>query len=164
LRPNRFLARLNRSFRFIVVKRKKRPETRMTKKAPNPIDKHVGARVRMRRMMIGMSQEKLGEKLGITFQQIQKYEKGTNRVGASRLQQIATSLSVPPSFFFEGAPVPDSAEAGGGFSEPSSPAYVSDFLATSDGLALTKAFMKIKDPKVRRRIVDLVESMVGEEE
>ncbi len=136
----------------------------MTKKAPNPIDKHVGSRVRMRRMMIGMSQEKLGEKLGITFQQIQKYEKGTNRVGASRLQQIATSLSVPPSFFFEGAPVPDGAEAGGGFSEPSSPAYVSDFLATSDGLALTKAFMKIKDPKVRRRIVDLVESMVGTEQ
>jgi transcriptional regulator with XRE-family HTH domain len=134
----------------------------MTKKTPNPIDKHVGARVRMRRMMIGMSQEKLGEKLGITFQQIQKYEKGTNRVGASRLQQIAHSLSVPPSFFFEGAPVPDSGNSGG-FSEPSSPAYVSDFLATSDGLALTKAFMKIKDPKVRRRIVDLVESMVADE-
>jgi transcriptional regulator with XRE-family HTH domain len=136
-------------------------ETTMTKKSPNPIDKHVGSRVRMRRMMIGMSQEKLGEKLGITFQQIQKYEKGTNRVGASRLQQIATSLSVPPSFFFEGAPIPDGTN--GTFSEPSSPAYVSDFLATSDGLSLTKAFMKIKDPKVRRRIVDLVESMVAEE-
>jgi transcriptional regulator with XRE-family HTH domain len=136
-------------------------ETRMTKKSPNPIDKHVGSRVRMRRMMIGMSQEKLGEKLGITFQQIQKYEKGTNRVGASRLQQIATSLSVPPSFFFEGAPVPEGMN--GEFSEPPSPAYVSDFLATSDGLSLTKAFMKIKDPKVRRRIVDLVESMVTEE-
>ncbi len=114
----------------------------------------------MRRMMIGMSQEKLGEKLGITFQQIQKYEKGTNRIGASRLQQIATVLSVPVSFFFEGAPVP---EAGGGLSEPTSPAYVSDFLATSDGLALTKAFMKVKDAKVRRRIVDLVEAMVAEE-
>jgi transcriptional regulator with XRE-family HTH domain len=134
----------------------------MTKKSPNPIDKHVGSRVRMRRMMIGMSQEKLGEKLGITFQQIQKYEKGTNRVGASRLQQIATSLSVPPSFFFEGAPIPDATETSG-FSVPSSPAYVSDFLATSDGLALTKAFMKIKDAKVRRRIVDLVESMVVDE-
>jgi transcriptional regulator with XRE-family HTH domain len=130
------------------------------KKAPNPIDKHVGSRVRMRRMMIGMSQEKLGDKLGITFQQIQKYEKGTNRIGASRLQQIATVLSVPVSFFFEGAPVP---ETGGGHSEPASPAYVSDFLATSDGLALTKAFMKVKDAKVRRRIVDLVEAMVAEE-
>ena len=132
----------------------------MIKKAPNPIDKHVGSRVRMRRMMIGMSQEKLGDKLGITFQQIQKYEKGTNRIGASRLQQIATVLSVPVSFFFEGAPVP---ETGGGHSEPTSPAYVSDFLATSDGLALTKAFMKVKDAKVRRRIVDLVEAMVAEE-
>jgi len=134
----------------------------MTKKAPNPIDKHVGSRVRMRRMMIGMSQEKLGEKLGITFQQIQKYEKGTNRVGASRLQQIATVLQVPPAFFFEGAPIP-MAGAGGGFSDAASPAYVSDFLATSDGLALTKAFMRIKDPKVRRRIVDLVEAMVADE-
>jgi transcriptional regulator with XRE-family HTH domain len=135
-------------------------ELAMTKKAPNPIDKHVGSRVRMRRMMIGMSQEKLGEKLGITFQQIQKYEKGTNRIGASRLQQIATVLSVPVSFFFEGAPVP---EGFGGLSEPASPAYVSDFLATSDGLALTKAFMKVKDAKVRRRIVDLVEAMVADE-
>lgn len=133
----------------------------MTKKSPNPIDRHVGSRVRMRRMMINMSQEKLGEKLGITFQQIQKYEKGTNRVGASRLQQIATVLGVPVSFFFEGAPVPDSSASG--FSESSSPAYVSDFLATSDGLALTKSFMKVKDPKVRRRIVDLVEAMVAEE-
>jgi transcriptional regulator with XRE-family HTH domain len=133
----------------------------MTKKTPDPIDKHVGSRVRMRRMMIGMSQEKLGEKLGITFQQIQKYEKGTNRIGASRLQQIATVLSVPVSFFFEGAPVPDG--DGSVSSEPTSPAYVSDFLATADGLALTKAFMKVKDAKVRRRIVDLVEAMVAEE-
>jgi transcriptional regulator with XRE-family HTH domain len=132
------------------------------KKSPNPIDKHVGSRVRMRRMMIGMSQEKLGEKLGITFQQIQKYEKGTNRIGASRLQQIALVLSVPVAFFFEGAPVPDSMSSG--MAEPASPAYVSDFLATSDGLALTKAFMKVKDAKVRRRIVDLLESIAAGEE
>lgn len=134
----------------------------MTKKSPNPIDRHVGSRVRMRRMMINMSQEKLGEKLGITFQQIQKYEKGTNRIGASRLQQIGNVLGVPVSFFFEGAPVQDAAT--GGFSESASPAYVSDFLATSDGLALTKAFMKVKDAKVRRRIVDLVEAIASEEE
>ena len=134
----------------------------MTKKSPNPIDKHVGSRVRMRRMMVSMSQEKLGEKLGITFQQIQKYEKGTNRIGASRLQQIASVLGVPVGFFFEGAPVPDGSAKG--FSEAASPAYVSDFLATSDGLALTKAFMKITDSKVRRRIVDLVEAMVAETE
>jgi transcriptional regulator with XRE-family HTH domain len=132
----------------------------MTKKSPNPIDRHVGARVRMRRMMIEMSQEKLGEQLGITFQQIQKYEKGTNRIGASRLQQIAHVLSVPVAFFFEGAPVV--AEGTPGLAEPPSPAYVSDFLATSDGLALTKAFMKLKDPKVRRRIVELVESIAGD--
>ena len=83
-------------------------EKKISKKSPNPIDKHVGARVRMRRMMIGMSQEKLGDKLGITFQQIQKYEKGTNRIGASRLQNIALVLSVPVGFFFEGAPASDS--------------------------------------------------------
>jgi transcriptional regulator with XRE-family HTH domain len=136
-------------------------ESMMSKKSPNPIDKHVGSRVRMRRMMISMSQEKLGEKLGITFQQIQKYEKGTNRIGASRLQQIATVLGVPVGFFFEGAPVPDGSAKG--FSESASPAYVSDFLATSDGLALTKAFMKVTDAKVRRRIVDLVEAMAAEE-
>lgn len=134
----------------------------MSKKSPNPIDKHVGSRVRMRRMMISMSQEKLGEKLGITFQQIQKYEKGTNRIGASRLQQIATVLGVQVGFFFEGAPVQDSSSKG--FSDSASPAYVSDFLATSDGLALTKAFMKITDSKVRRRIVDLVEAMAAEED
>ena len=78
----------------------------MIKKAPNPIDKHVGSRVRMRRMMVGMSQEKLGDALGLTFQQVQKYEKGTNRIGASRLQQISIILQVPVSFFFEGAPAP----------------------------------------------------------
>ena len=76
----------------------------MAKKAPNPIDKHVGSRVRMRRMMLGMSQEKLGDSLGLTFQQVQKYEKGTNRIGASRLQQISQILQVPVSFFFDGAP------------------------------------------------------------
>jgi transcriptional regulator with XRE-family HTH domain len=113
-------------------------------------------------MMLGMSQEKLGENLGITFQQIQKYEKGTNRIGASRLQQISGVLGVPVSFFFEGAPTQEGAT--GGLGESPSPAYVSDFLATSDGLALTKAFMKVKDAKVRRRIVDLVEAIASEEE
>jgi transcriptional regulator with XRE-family HTH domain len=133
----------------------------MAKKAPNPTDKHVGARVRMRRMMLGMSQEKLGDALGLTFQQVQKYEKGANRIGASRLQQIAHILQVPVSFFFDGAPsLPGQiVEAG---AEAPSPAYVSDFLATSDGLALTKAFMRIKDAKLRRRIVDLVEQMVAD--
>ena len=134
----------------------------MAKKAPNPTDKHVGARVRMRRMMLSMSQEKLGDALGLTFQQVQKYEKGANRIGASRLQQIAHILQVPVSFFFDGAPnVPG--QQPDGFSEAPSPAYVSDFLATSDGLALTKAFMGIKDTKLRRRIVDLVEQIAGDD-
>ena len=133
------------------------------KKAPNPIDKHVGSRVRMRRMMLSMSQEKLGDALGLTFQQVQKYEKGTNRIGASRLQQIAHILQVPVSFFFEGAPHVGG-HHGGGMGEAPSPAYVSDFLATSDGLSLTKAFMRIKNNKLRRRIVDLVEQIAGEED
>ena len=134
----------------------------MVKKSPNPTDKHVGSRVRMRRMMLGMSQEKLGDALGLTFQQVQKYEKGTNRIGASRLQQISNILQVPVSFFFEGAPKSLQTFAVG-ISEAPSPAYVSDFLATSDGLALTKAFMRIKNPKLRRRIVDLVEQIAGDD-
>ena len=135
----------------------------MAKKAPNPIDKHVGSRVRMRRMMLSMSQEKLGDALGLTFQQVQKYEKGTNRICASRLQQIAHILQVPVSFFFEGAPTSPGQGGIGGMSEAPSPAYVSDFLATSDGLSLTKSFMRIKNSKLRRKIVDLVEQIAGEE-
>lgn len=133
----------------------------MVKKSPNPTDKHVGSRVRMRRMMLGMSQEKLGDALDLTFQQVQKYEKGTNRIGASRLQQISRILQVPVSFFFEGAPAGSEAH---GLLEAPSPSYVSDFLATSDGLALTKSFMRIKDPKLRRRIVDLVEQIAGDDD
>ena len=129
------------------------------KKVPDPTDKHVGARVRMRRMMLSMSQEKLGDALGLTFQQVQKYEKGTNRIGASRLQHISNILQVPISFFFEG--VPRAPGQSNGMSEAPSPAYVSDFLATSDGLALTKSFMKIKNGKLRRRIVELVEQVAG---
>jgi transcriptional regulator with XRE-family HTH domain len=131
----------------------------IAKKAPNPIDKHVGSRVRMRRMMLGMSQEKLGDALGLTFQQVQKYEKGTNRIGASRLQQISQILQVPVAFFFEGAPNIPSGPRPDSLQEAPSPAYVSDFLATSDGLALTKAFTRISDSKLRRRIVDLVEQI-----
>jgi transcriptional regulator with XRE-family HTH domain len=127
------------------------------KKKPNPIDTHVGSRVRLRRNMLGMSQEKLGESLGITFQQIQKYEKGTNRVGASRLQAISTILNVPVSFFFEDAPgVPTAA---GGMSEPNSTSFVVDFLNSAEGLQLNRAFAKISDAKVRRKLVDLVRTL-----
>jgi transcriptional regulator with XRE-family HTH domain len=130
------------------------------KKSPNSIDMHVGKRVRMRRKMLEMSQGKLGDALGLTFQQVQKYEKGANRVGASRLQHIASILQVPIPFFFEGAPtLPEHAY---GMDEAPSTAYVSDFLATSDGLALTKAFMRIQSAKLRRCIVDLVEAIAGE--
>jgi len=114
----------------------------------------------MRRMMLNMSQEKLGDALGLTFQQVQKYEKATNRIGASRLHHLAEILQVPISFFFEGAPKLPGRSAGRG--EVPSPAYVSDFLATSDGLALTKAFVQIKDSKLRRRIVDLVQAIVAD--
>lgn len=130
------------------------------KKAPNPTDKLVGARVRMRRMMLNMSQEKLGDALDLTFQQVQKYEKGANRIGASRLQQIAKILGVTPGFFFEGNE--DNGlnyVAAGVDGETCSPSIVNDFLATSDGLAVTKAFMSIRQPKMRRRIVDLVEQI-----
>ena len=126
------------------------------KKKPNPVDTHVGSRVRLRRTMLGMSQEKLGEALGITFQQIQKYEKGSNRIGASRLQRISEVLNVAISFFFEDLP---GGAAAAGLAEPSGPDYVVDFLSTSEGLQLNRAFVKIGDPKVRRRIIDLVRSL-----
>jgi transcriptional regulator with XRE-family HTH domain len=133
--------------------------TPLTKKAPNPIDRHVGSRVRMRRMLIGMSQEKLGEALGLTFQQVQKYEKGTNRIGASRLHRIGTILGVPIEFFYEGAP--HAGGPAGGFSESPSSTYVSDFLSTSEGVQLVKAFLAIKDPKIRRKLVELI-AVLGE--
>ena len=124
-------------------------------KSPNPIDKHVGGRVKMRRMLLGFSQEKLGEALGVTFQQVQKYEKGTNRIGAGRLQDIARILDAPPSFFFDGGPS-ESGEGRSGFAEDKGAGFVVDFLSTVEGLQLNKAFASITDQKVRRRIVDLV--------
>ena len=127
----------------------------MVKKGPDPIDKHVGTRIRMRRQMISMSQEKLAKKLGITFQQVQKYEKGTNRVSASRLQALASILAVPIAFFFEGSPVAGKMDDG-----PISD-LLSDFLATKAGPALVKAFVKIRDPAIRRQIVHLVEAIAS---
>ena len=120
---------------------------------PNPIDQHVGSRVRMRRAILGMTQEKLGLALGLTFQQVQKYEKGTNRIGASGLQAIAKVLDVPPSYFFEGA-----SEILGdlsGFADGSR-TFVPDLVTTAEGLQLNRAFAKITDAKIRKRLVDLV--------
>ena len=128
------------------------------KKKPNPTDIHVGSRIRLRRNMMGMSQEKLGENLGITFQQIQKYEKGTNRVGASRLQAIASVMGVPVAFFFDDAPGHDTS-ASRGFAEDSSTFLPVDFLNSAEGLQLNRAFAKITDPKVRRRIIELLKSL-----
>ena len=132
------------------------------KKIPNPIDQHVGSRVRMRRMLLGMSQEKLGDALGLTFQQVQKYEKGTNRIGASRLQQISHTLNVAPAFFFDGM-APSGDPGPPGFREEASPGFVVDFLSTAEGLHLNKAFARIRDAKVRKRIIDLVTTLADEQ-
>ena len=133
----------------------------MVTKSPNPVDRHVGTRVRMRRMMVGMSQEKLGEALGITFQQIQKYEKGMNRISASRLQQTSRVLGVPIDYFYEGAPQ-FGGETAGGFAEDPPPAYMAE-LTTNDGLNLLKAFASIRSPRVRRRVVDLVRALAEDD-
>jgi transcriptional regulator with XRE-family HTH domain len=135
----------------------------ITKKTTNPIDKHVGSRVRMRRVLIGMSQERLGDALGLTFQQVQKYEKGINRIGASRLQQISNILGMPIEFFFDGAPSGDTRPVEG-FNEVSDTPYVADFLASNEGVQLNRAFLRIRDPKLRRRVVDLVTAIAGEDE
>ena len=135
----------------------------MPKGPLNPIDKHVGSRLRMRRLMLDMSQTDVADALGLTFQQLQKYEKGTNRISASRLQHLSQILQVPVSFFFEGAPVATGIRPSAGqMADAPSPSYVSDFLATSDGLDLVKAFMCIEDAKLRRAIVLLVEKIVPE--
>ena len=130
----------------------------------NPMDVHVGGRVRMRRMLLGMSQEKLGEQLGLTFQQVQKYEKGVNRIGASRLFEMAKVLGVPVQFFYDDAPFGATGLVPAvGFAERPSDSYVVDFLATREGLELNKAFARITDPKIRKAICDLVKSLAGED-
>lgn len=130
----------------------------MTKKSPNPTDVHIGSRVRMRRMMLHISQEKLGDALGLTFQQVQKYEKGTNRIGGSRMRQISQVLQVPIQFFYDGAPGnKDFAPLGKG----ESPAFVDEFAATSDGISIARSFKKMA-PTVRRAFVNLAEQMAKE--
>ncbi len=115
-------------------------------------------------MLVGMSQEKLGEQLGLTFQQVQKYEKGSNRVSASRLYQIADILSVPVQFFFEDVPADIASEtAQDGFEESASPAGIMDFLNSTEGFQLSRAFSRIEDSRVRRSVIDLVKSLAGTE-
>ena len=124
----------------------------MAKKSPSAIDRQVGARIRMRRLMLDMSQHELAAALSLSFQQVQKYETGSNRIGAGRLQQLAGILEVPVSFFFDDFPTP-------GRKRAALPSYLSDFLATADGLALTKAFMNLRDARQRRCLVILAEAM-----
>ena len=130
-------------------------------KGHNAIDNHVGSRVRMRRLMLNLSQTQLADGLGLTFQQVQKYEKGTNRISASRLHQMSHILRVPVPFFFEGMPgelhLPERPECG-----PTIANDVSALLSTSDGIALVRAYTRIKHPKVRRAIIALVEQIVAE--
>jgi transcriptional regulator with XRE-family HTH domain len=131
---------------------------------PNPIDVHVGSRVRFRRMLLGMSQEKLGEKLGLTFQQVQKYEKGINRIGASRLFDLSQVLGVPVQFFYEEAPASEPQQlVPHGFAEKPAENSIVEFLRSRDGLELNKAFVRISDAKARRAIVDLVRSLANDD-
>ena len=126
----------------------------------NPTDKYVGSRLRMRRLMLDMSQTNIADALGLTFQQVQKYERGSNRISASRLQHLSQILQVPVPFFFEGAPA---ASAGPAAQAPAEgPSYVANFLATSEGLDLVKAFVSIEDPELRRAIVRLVQALAME--
>ena len=132
----------------------------MPKKDPNPVDHHVGARVRARRILLGMSQEKLGDALGVTFQQVQKYEKGTNRIGASRLENISRVLEVPPAYFFEN--IVNGNAGMTGFAEDAARAPTHNFATPAEGLNLNKAFSRIADAKVRKHILELVESLADE--
>ena len=131
-----------------------------TPRSPNPVDLHVGGRVRMRRKMLGVSQERLAEALGLTFQQVQKYERGSNRVSASKLYEIARFLSAPVSYFFDGLADPTTSGEGDGGSEQ----LVNDFLMTGEGLELASTFPKIQRQRVRRRILELVRTLAGDDE
>jgi transcriptional regulator with XRE-family HTH domain len=122
-------------------------------KRPNPIDIYVGGRVRMRRKILGLSQERLGSKLGITFQQIQKYEKGTNRIGASRMHAMADALEVPVAYFF-----PDKSASEGGLQEEGA-AFMMEFMSSGEGLELSRAFARIRNTKIRRKVVELVRAL-----
>lgn len=139
-------------------------EAMAPRKQPNPIDVHVGTRLKMRRTMVGMTQEKLGDQLGVTFQQVQKYEKGANRIGASRLQEIASILTVPVSFFFEDARAATAADAAErepeyGFAEDMGASFEVPRSPPGEAHELAKAFCRISDARIRRRIIDLVETL-----
>jgi transcriptional regulator with XRE-family HTH domain len=133
----------------------------------HPVDVHVGKRLRLRRSMLGMSQQALGKATGITFQQVQKYERGINRVGSSRLFDIANALSVPVSFFFEDFSASGAAKAGAahaGFAEDAAEAFEHESSASKESMQLVRAFGKIKSPEVRKKIINLVKTLSQDEE
>ena len=133
----------------------------MNVKTPNAIDTYVGMRMRRRRQLLGMSQERLAEQIGVTFQQVQKYEKGINRIGASRLQRIAEVLRTSPAFFFEQDDSQAPSLAGLNLSAPADP--VTEFLRSKEGLVLNRAFVKIEDRRIRETIISLVNAMAQAE-
>jgi len=126
---------------------------------PNPVDVHVGRRVRLRRTLLGLSQEKLGDALGLTFQQIQKYERGTNRIGSSRLYMLSNILDVPISFFFDD--MEPATTNGSGLSEGNQTTFEADQLARRESLELVRAYYRIEDPAVRKRVFELVKSIAA---
>lgn len=130
-------------------------------RSANIVDEHVGSRIRIRRQILGMSQEKLGDQLGVTFQQVQKYERGSNRVGASRLYDVARVLEVPVGFFYEGL---DESGAVEGFSENDQQPIVYDFIKSSEGVQLAIAMSRIPDRSLRRQIVDLARAIAESSE
>ncbi|MCD2175042.1 helix-turn-helix domain-containing protein [Rhizobium sp. C4] len=133
------------------------------KKTPNPIDVYVGSRIRLRRNMLGLSQEKLAEGLGVTFQQVQKYEKGSNRVGASRLQAVSNILNVPVSFFFDDGPKA-LAEGSVPAERGVEPDELISFVSSKEGLALNRAFAKVTDAKVRAKLLNLVKALAADDD
>ncbi|THK33434.1 XRE family transcriptional regulator [Ensifer sp. MPMI2T] len=133
------------------------------RKQPEPVDVHVGRRIRQRRVWLDMTQVALGEAIGVTFQQVQKYEKGTNRVGASRLQQIADVLQVPVSSFFQDMPGGTEHDAGDAGNDSVLHPELMQFISKDQGLALIRAFSRIKDEKVRARVVSLVKALADQD-
>ncbi len=148
--------------------RGRRGAARLKLVRPRPVDGHVGARVRLRRTMLGMSQEKLADALGITFQQVQKYERGTNRIGSSRLYELSKILDVPMQFFFDDMPAEIEATARGrngpAVSASAIPSYEPDTLAKRETLELVRAYYRIRHPKVRKKVFDLAKALAKSED
>jgi len=148
----------------MAISRQARRPSRQKAAKPNPIDVQVGSRVRLRRNMLGLSQEKLGTAIGLTFQQVQKYERGANRIGASRLHELSRVLDVPVSFFFDDMDPVRAPAIPGGFAEPPAEAFESDPLRRRETVELVDAYYAVEDPAVRRRLLDLARALAAEGE